>query len=762
MTAQTTGLNIAIDGRGARTGARDVNRSLESIKQQARRTVSAVGRGFTGLKTHIRGVIGSFLSLKTAILGLGLGLLVRSFVAVASEVELLKVRLNFLFGSIKEGGQAFKNLVKFAATVPFTLREISQSAPLLAVVADGAADLNNLLKITGDIAGATGLTFIETAQNLQKSFAGGIAAADQFRDRGVKAMLGFKEGVAYTAVETEKMIRGIWEKSSNSMVGASAALATTFAGALSMIGDKYFQFQMAVMDTGPFEFLKAAMQVLDDALGKNFDNIKGGARGIGETIVEVAKTVILGSGSVADAIEPAFQLVRESFNGLIDFYNALPEGIKSWGLIGFILVGAKYKVAILAFTGAYSTVAKTINGFIKSINDAFNEFEGRYRAFMGRDYTPHKAPQLPETFGDFNIVDPGTTPKLGRVGEPGKPEGTGQYRTMAEDIVAAIDARRKLNEATAAEAEANEKLSTTIKKVGLDTATLTRLTAAAKKLVTDALTPLEAYTNRLADIKMMKEQNLIVTKQETYAIKEATEAYVEAQDKIEGFAGGARTALRDYAKASQDAFTQTKDVVNRSFKSMEDAIVKMATTGKLEFKGLVSSIVSDIARIYVQRQITGPLADFALSFLPGTGGDSGGGAGGTLTPLAHTGAIVGAPGAVHRSVDPRLFDRAPRFHGGGIVGEEVPTILKRKEGVFTPAQMAALGPSSGGAPINITIINEGGEKLQGSASEGPSSSDGMRHIIVTLSKQLGTDVKQRGPLAQSLESTYGLKRAGQL
>lgn len=74
------------------------------------------------------------------------------------------------------------------------------------------------------------------------------------------------------------------------------------------------------------------------------------------------------------------------------------------------------------------------------------------------------------------------------------------------------------------------------------------------------------------------------------------------------------------------------------------------------------------------------------------------------TNLAHGGAIVGADLRMQRGVSGGIFNGAPRFHTGGIVGDEVPIIAKRGEGVFTPAQMRALGGGGGNITIAPTYV----------------------------------------------------------
>jgi hypothetical protein len=75
----------------------------------------------------------------------------------------------------------------------------------------------------------------------------------------------------------------------------------------------------------------------------------------------------------------------------------------------------------------------------------------------------------------------------------------------------------------------------------------------------------------------------------------------------------------------------------------------------------------------------------------------------------HQGGVVGRESTFLRNVPASVFQGAPRFHGGGLAGDEVPAILQRGEGVFTANQMKALGMQSqaeGGTDskvINITV-----------------------------------------------------------
>ena len=193
---------------------------------------------------------------------------------------------------------------------------MAQAAPLLLTVADSTDELNQLLAITGDIAAASGLSFVETAGQLQRAFSGGIAAADLFRERGVKALLGFQEGLRYNAEQTKDIITTAFENGTVTIAGASQDMANTFTGQISMISDKFFQFQKQVMDAAPFEFLKSVVEVINQDLQANFCNIEDAATNIGQGFVNATKSAILGSARILDAIKPIFDFVRNSISNL--------------------------------------------------------------------------------------------------------------------------------------------------------------------------------------------------------------------------------------------------------------------------------------------------------------------------------------------------------------------------------------------------------------------------------------------------------------
>ena len=151
-------------------------------------------QAFNGIRGKLAGLRSAVFNLRTAFVTLGAGLVVKSFVSTGRSIEDLNVRLKQLFGSTTEGAKAFDVMANFAAKVPFSLEEIQSGSGILATVTDNAKDLQKMLEITGNVAAVTGLDFRTTAEQIQRSFSAGIGAADLFREKGVRNMLGFKAG----------------------------------------------------------------------------------------------------------------------------------------------------------------------------------------------------------------------------------------------------------------------------------------------------------------------------------------------------------------------------------------------------------------------------------------------------------------------------------------------------------------------------------------------------------------------------------------
>ncbi|MCP5364115.1 MAG: phage tail length tape measure family protein [Hyphomicrobiales bacterium] len=204
---------------------------------------------------------------------------------------------------------------------------------------------------------------------------------------------------------------------------------------------------------------------------------------------------------------------------------------------------------------------------------------------------------------------------------------------------------------------------------------------------------------------------------------------------------GIERALRDYASEATNAAQIAERVTTDAFHGMEDALVRFVETGKLDFRGLIDSMIADITRLTVRAAITGPLAGALASAFGSLGtagaGTTTGGSGLTGNAVAgvtaHTGGIIGHDPLPRRSLPAALFAEAPRFHGGLAPGE-FPAILKHGEGVFTPGQMAALGR------VNVTVVNNTDAQVDVTERQGRDGVD----IGIEINRAVGRAIRTRG------------------
>lgn len=89
-----------------------------------------------------------------------------------------------------------------------------------------------------------------------------------------------------------------------------------------------------------------------------------------------------------------------------------------------------------------------------------------------------------------------------------------------------------------------------------------------------------------------------------------TQRAKELSDPEAGFAKG----LRAVAEEAEQIGKQMEAATIRAFNGMTDALVGFVMTGKLDFRSLANSIISDLIRIQIQRAITLPLAKAMSSF----------------------------------------------------------------------------------------------------------------------------------------------------
>jgi len=311
----------------------DLNRSAA----RTAKTFATLQRAGSLMRRGIRGVSGAIFSLKGAFAGLGVGLLARSFVQAASSAEQYRTRLTVILGSQAKANELFQSMAEYASTVSFEYQDIIGSATQLAgVLKGGTAEVEKYMPIIADLAATTGLGIQETTTQVIRMYSAGAASADLFRERGVLSMLGFQAGVSHSAEETRKKLIAAFEDPQSKFAGASAALARTWGGMLSMLSDSWFQFRNLVMEAGVFDFIRAALSTFLEYIKqlRKEGRLDQWARSMADGVITALEGII-----------KAVALLVDSFRGLQLIWNSLKVG---FGLFA--------KVINLGMAGVYDIV----------------------------------------------------------------------------------------------------------------------------------------------------------------------------------------------------------------------------------------------------------------------------------------------------------------------------------------------------------------------------------------------------------------------
>ena len=340
-------------------------------------------------------------------------------------------------------------------------------------------------------------------------------------------------------------------------------------------------------------------------------------------------------------------------------------------------------------------------------------------------------------------------------------EATEAQRDQVRELAGALyDEQQAIEARNEAEREAN--------RLRTEGETLTRRLRTAQ----------EAYADELRRLRELLDAGAIT--QETFG-RASEQAYDRMLRSSREWSDGVQRAIRDYLDEATDAAKQFERITTRALQASENAFVEWAMTGKFSAKDLFNTIAEEALRAAYRMAVVKPLNDIFGTIFSAIGGSIFGGAGSVATSssgtpmigdfptptgttmLAHRGGVIGRDALPAREVSAAVFDAASRFHRGGIVAGEVPTLARAGEGVFTPAQMRSLAPVEAVKPEVHVAVN-----VRNTAPGTRASADWRREaggdltLDIVIEQVEGTMARHIGRgegLAPTLERRYGLNPA---
>lgn len=421
----------------------------KAIINDLNRSIGGMGKGFSvaGAAATAASVAATAAAAGIAAVGAGLALVTVSGIKSAMSLEQNKVAFTTMLGSAEKAGAVLKDITKFAATTPFELPEIQNSARSLLAFQIEAEKLEPTLRAVGDVASGVGAPIGEIAELYGKAHVQGRLFGEdinQLTGRGIPIIgelakqFGVAESEVKKLVEEGKVGFPELETAFNGMTseggmffGMMEAQSKTAVGAISNIKDTFTQLSLAIVGVDPegniqegglFDRFKGILDKVLTVLNENRESITNFANVLGDKLGKALGFVLDIFGKVRttmdntlsriqDAVkqwqnyEGAIGQVHDVANILVDFFknqfkrawDDLVEAIKPYipqlqtlaKIIGVVVVGAL--VGLVVGITSVILIAVKLVAWILKMHTAFTNFKKNAIEVVGNAL---------DTFGD--------------------------------------------------------------------------------------------------------------------------------------------------------------------------------------------------------------------------------------------------------------------------------------------------------------------------------------------------------------------------
>lgn len=293
--------------------------------------------------------------------------------------------------------------------------------------------------------------------------------------------------------------------------------------------------------------------------------------------------------------------------------------------------------------------------------------------------------------------------------------------------------------------------------------------------------PSVAYDQEMAKLAELQAAGLLTRQTIEDYTKQAEMRRLEAsRSATDGMIAG----LRRYADEATNAGQAAAQGMSAGLRTIEDTLVQVATTGKFSFSNMVNSMIADLVRLAVRQGITGPIASALGGInwggLFGFGGGSSVPTIGTGTGMTyHRGGLVGREGTPRSGISADVWDNAPRYHGGGLVGGlragERAIIAQDDEEVLTTDNPRhrwnigrAMGDAEGGYDgmrigFDIRVYTDGKSNVRAEQGTGANGMPTLDIFFGEAEKWMAGRVgNTTGPLYKAFAGTFGARQVARI
>ncbi|MGX3020921.1 tape measure protein [Ursidibacter sp. B-7004-1] len=280
-------------------------------------------------------------ALAAPVVGMGKG--VASMAQTAGKFEQFKMILETVEGSSEKANKSFEWVKQFAVDTPANLDDAMEA--FVRLKAYGLDPTNGLMHTLSDTSAAMGKPVMQVVEAIADAVTGENERLKEFGIKGsavkgtnfIEYSYTDKDGKQRVAKvdknnrkQIESTLQAIWNEKYK---GAAEKQSKTLLGIWSKVGDVWTNFQMQVMQTGAFDWIKNKLQGVLNTLDTMQQNgeLQKWAEAFGTVIMEVAQGLWAFGEAIFSVIKNVAEFAKEN-KGII------ASTIKWMGLLGGTLI----------------------------------------------------------------------------------------------------------------------------------------------------------------------------------------------------------------------------------------------------------------------------------------------------------------------------------------------------------------------------------------------------------------------------------------
>ena len=760
----------------------DYNKKLQKMKKDTKRDTKSIGSSFSSMAS----------AWKAALVGIASASLVSSVKKELEATERSVAGFISSFGGVDQARAQFEMLQQAARDTIQPFDSLQTAA--MNLKRNGVQPTADMLKTFSQIAYGTGQSLDTVTNAFTSSMQGRYKALNQLgitaQDQGSKLALTYK-GVTTTIDKSAESLHKYFETVGKENEGVLDYLQSGMTGALNHLDNAWGDFIRSIGESGLGDLIvkivrdiATAMDGITAWINKNSPYIRGFFQGLIEGWDAVYQGVKSALDTAYDYISDFFDdSEKESKTGLSNIglflsnffefaragflkYVAKPAA-EAWIALKGGFRGTSEWLAELAYTGDFDKAADAYNDVInetsnemlentrimnRAIDLQFDEIEKktqRIKDELRKD--PVKAPTVPT----FKALSLGGS-SGGSKGARAEADNWAKYYDKVKDL-----AKNGLSDLRKLEARHNEQLAELDEEFKKSRLATESEYLNAKKIINDE------YMRQYQDIQKQAQEFLkdiydddVVNLQDTYRAK---------LEQLDQYHDESLVSEEDYLKAREKLYTDYTAELNKIEKENRGSVLSKDDVENLEHfhdamdsmsdafsnltQGLNESSASYKALFTIQKSFAVASATIkaALAWMTALSESKT-----WYEALANYAAAISLTTSVISQLKSvSMHDKGGYIKGGqlGIVGEYGPEIVRGPASVTSRKDTAAMARASmGGSSVTVNLYED---RAKAGQVEQSSTQDGEQIINIFVS-----NIRKGGQIAQTMESTYALRRYG--